>query len=201
MAVFPAVNWRLQMVIKTYRDAAYSAALATDTVVDSARFVYEKCPTFLDGAPDEVVEELDEGFMLRYSETHKPKTFSRIDGNLVENSKGKEKIEVSIFYAMSFTPQAFGALRSEDPQLHALIKVWRDAWSKYRSNRHGDLKREVRRLIDGPQTRSPTKAFSEVVNDVLDNLVTRCKNSKARGDETANLDLLNRQIVAFKSTQ
>lgn len=201
MAVFPAVNWRLQMVIKTLRDAAYSAALATDTVVDSARFVHQQCPTYLDAAPDEVVAELDEGYMLRYSETHPPKTYSRIDGNLVENSKGKEKIEVSIFYAMSFTPQAFGALRNDDPMLHALIKVWRDAWSKYRSNRHGDLKREIRRLIDGPQTRSPTKAFAEVVNDVLDNLMTRCKNAKARGDDTADLDLLHRRVAAFKSAK
>jgi hypothetical protein len=189
------------MVIKTLRDAAYSAALATDTVVDSARFVYEKCPTFLDDAPAEVVEQLDEGYMLRYSETHPAKIYSRIDGNLVESNKGKEKVEVTIFFAMSYTPQAFGALRNEDPLLHGIIKTWRDAWSKYRSNRIGDLKREIRRLIEGPRTRTPTKTFSEVVGDVLEGLVTRCKNAKSRGDETANLDLLNRQIAAFKSAK
>ena len=189
------------MVIKTLRDAAYSAALATDTVIDSARFVYEKYPTFLDGAPDEVIAQLDEGYMLRYSETHPAKIYSRIDGNLVESSKGKEKVEVTIFYAMAFTPQAFGALRNEDPVLHGIIKVWRDTWSKYRSNKHGDLKREIRRLIEGPRTRTPTKTFSEVVGDVLESLVVRCKNAKARGDESANLDLLHKQIAAFKSAK
>ena len=60
-------------IIKSYRDAAYSAALATDTVVDSAKFVHGQCPTFLDDAPEEVVNELNEGFMLRYSETHPPR--------------------------------------------------------------------------------------------------------------------------------
>jgi hypothetical protein len=118
-------------IIKSYRDAAYSAALATDTVVDSAKFVHGQCPTFLDDAPEEVVNELNEGFMLRYSETHPSKTYCRIDGNVVENAKGKEKIEVSIYFAMSYTAQAFGALRNEDPQMHAIIKGWRDAWSKY----------------------------------------------------------------------
>jgi hypothetical protein len=88
-------------IIKSYRDAAYSAALATDTVVDSAKFVHGQCPTFLDDAPEEVVNELNEGFMLRYSETHPSKTYCRIDGNVVENAKGKEKIEVSIYFAMS----------------------------------------------------------------------------------------------------
>lgn len=188
-------------VIKSHRDAAYSAALASDTVVDAAKFVYEQCPTFLDGAPEDVVKELDEGFMLRYSETHPAKTYSRIDGNVVENAKGKEKIEVSIYFAMSYTAQAFGALRSEDPQMHALIKGWRDAWSKYRSNRHGDLKREIKRLIEGPRTRTPTKTFAEVVGDVLESLVVRCKNAKARGDDTADLEHLHRQVAAFKSAK
>jgi hypothetical protein len=188
-------------IIKSYRDAAYSAALATDTVVDSAKFVHGQCPTFLDDAPEEVVNELNEGFMLRYSETHPAKTYCRIDGNVVENAKGKEKIEVSIYFAMSYTAQAFGALRNEDPQMHAIIKGWRDAWSKYRSNRHGDLKREIKRLIEGPRTRTPIKTFAEVVGDVLDGMVTRCKNAKARGDDTANLDLLHRQVAAFKSVK
>jgi len=187
--------------LKSYRDAAYSAALATDTVVDSARFVYEHCPTFLVDAPEEVVSELDDGWMLRFSEKHPAKTYSRIDGNVVENAKGKEKIEVSIYFAMSYTAQAFGALRSEDPQMHSIVKGWRDAWSKYRSNRMGDLKREIKRLVEGPRTRTPTKLFAEVVGDVLDGLVTRCKNAKARGDDTADLDLLHRQVAAFKSAK
>ena len=187
--------------LKSYRDAAYSAALATDTVVDSARFVYEHCPTFLVDAPEEVVSELDDGWMLRFSEKHPAKTYSRIDGNVVENAKGKEKIEVSIYFAMSYTPQAFGALRSEDPQMHKIIRDWRVDWSKYRSNRMGDLKREIKRLIEGPRERGTTSAFTKYVADTLENMVTRCKNAKARGDDTADLDLLHRQVAAFKSAK
>jgi hypothetical protein len=31
--------------------------------------------------------------------------------------------------------------------------------------------------------------------------VVRCKNAKARGDDTANLDLLAKQIAAFKAVK
>lgn len=189
------------MVIKSYKDAFYNAARATDTVAESARFIHAKCPTFLDSIPEDVAVEMDEGLSLRFSEIKPAVTYSRIDGNLVEGAKGKEKIEVSVFFAMSYTPQAFGALRTEDPQMHALIKVWRDAWSKYRSNRIGDIKREIRRLIDGPRTRSVTKTFVEYLVDALDNMVTRGKNAKSRGDDTVDLDLLGRKIAAFKSAK
>lgn len=189
------------MVLKSAKDAAYSAAKASDTVADSAKFLYALCPTFLDSIPEEISTEIDEGLMLRMSEIKPAKVYSRIDGNLVESAKGKDKVEVTVFYAMSFTPQAFGALRNEDPMLHGIIKTWRDAWSKYRSNRLGDIKREIKRLIDGPRTRSVTKTFVEYVADTLDTMVTRGKNAKARGDESVDLDLLNRQIAAFKAVK
>jgi cell division protease FtsH len=60
---------------------------------------------------------------------------------------------------------------------------------------------EIKRLIDGPRTRSVTKTFVEYVADTLDTMVTRGKNAKARGDESVNLDLLNRQIAAFKAVK
>jgi hypothetical protein len=198
---FDTTNKEHHMQLKSYKDAFYNAARATDTVAESARYIHGRCPTFLDSIPEDVATEMDEGLALRFSEIRPAKVYSRIDGNLVESAKGKDKIEVTVFYAMSFTPQAFGAMRSEDPQLHGIIKGWRDAWSKYRSNRIGDVKREIKRLIDGPRTRSVTKTFVEYVADTLDTMVTRGKNAKARGDESVNLDLLNRQIAAFKAVK
>lgn len=189
------------MVIRSAKDAAYSAAKASDTIADSAKFLHAMCPTFLEEIPQELANEIDEGLMLRKSEIKPAKVYSRIDGNLVESAKGKDKVEVSIFYAMSFTPQAFGALRNEDPMLHGILKEWRDDWSKYRSNRIGDIKRAIRKMLEGPRTRGETTAFTKYVADTLDNMVTRGKNAKARGDETVDLDLLSRQIAAFKSAK
>ena len=189
------------MVIRSAKDAAYSAAKASDTVADSAKFLYEMCPTFLEEVPQDLANEIDEGLMLRKSELRPAKVYSRIDGNLVEGAKGKEKIEVSMFFAMSYTPQAFGALRTEDPQLHEIIKDWRNDWSKYRSNKMGDIKRAIRNMLKGPRVRGETTAFTKYVADTLDTMVTRGKNAKARGDETVDLDLLSRQIAAFKATK
>jgi hypothetical protein len=188
-------------IIKSYRDAAYSAALATDTVVDSAKFVHGQCPTFLDDAPEEVVNELNEALCLRYSETHPSKTYCRIDGNVVENARVRRRSRSRSTLPCPTPLRRLELCEMKTPQMHAIIKGWRDAWSKYRSNRHGDLKREIKRLIEGPRTRTPIKTFAEVVGDVLDGMVTRCKNAKARGDDTANLDLLHRQVAAFKSVK
>jgi len=189
------------MVLKSAKDAAYLAAKASDTIADSAKFIYSLCPTFLEEIPEDLGNEIDAGLMLRKSEIRPAKVYSRIDGNLVESAKGKDKVEVTIFYAMSFTPQAFGALRNDDPMLHKIVKDWRDDWSKYRSNRLGDLKRAVRDLIEGPRKRGTTTAFAKYAADTLDNMVTRGKNAKARGDDTVDLDLLNRQIAAFKAVK
>lgn len=189
------------MVIRSAKDAAYSAAKASDTIADSAKFLHAMCPTFLEEVPQELANEIDEGLMLRKSELRPAKVYSRIDGNLVESAKGKDKVEVSIFFAMSFTPQAFGALRNEDPMLHKIVKDWRDDWSKYKSNRMGDIKRAIRDLLRGPRARGNTTAFSKYVADTLEGMVTRGKNAKARGDDTVDLDLLSRQIAAFKSAK
>ena len=192
--------------IKSYKDAAFQAAKANDSLSDAARFVFEKCPTILDGIPDDVLTDLNEGWMLRYGEKHPEQIYIRVDGNLVLPS-GKvpekaEKVGVSIYSAMSYSQQAFGQLKNTDPALHGVIKAKRDAWSKYRKNRQTDLLRAIRELVSGDsRTRVATDDFAVYIVKHLENAVTRCKNASARGDATADLPLLERQIKAFWSTK
>lgn len=192
--------------IKSFKDAAFQAAKANDSLSDAAKFVFEKCPTILDGIPDDVQQGLDEGWMLRYGEKHPEEIYIRVDGNLVLPS-GKvpekaEKVGVSVYSAMSYSQQAFGQLKNTDPGLHGVIKTVRNAWSKYRNNRQADLLRAIRELVSGgKRNRAVTDDFAVYIVKHLENAVTRCKNAAARGDTTANLALLERQINAFKSTK
>lgn len=196
---------------KSLKDAAYQAARSIEGVESSARYVLSVCPTFSAEQPAEVMEQLDEGWILRHSELNPPKVFFLTsDGkNWVLPSDGvvpekAAKREIGVQYAMSFTPQAFGTLKNTDPALYQIILPIRTAASKYKSNRKGDLIRQIRKIEreqSGEVLRNPPKSFAEYCGEMLGNLVVRCKNAKARGDDTANLDLLNKQIAAFKSAK
>ena len=197
---------------KSLKDAAYQAARSIEGVESAARFIRSTCPTFADEQPAEVMEQLDAGWLLRYSELNPAKMFYLTDDGrtwveVAEGGKAPEKSgkrEIGIVYAMSYTPQAYGTLKNTDPALHAILKPLRDNFSKYRSNRKGDIIRYIRkaeRAEMGEQARAATKSFAEFCADTMTNMVTRCKNAKARGDDTANLDLLNRQIAAFKAVK
>jgi hypothetical protein len=114
--------------IKSHKDAAYQAAKANDALQDAAKFVFDHCPTVLDGMPDDVKADLNDGWMLRYSEKHPEQIYVRVDGNLILPS-GKvpekaEKVQVSVFSAMSYSQQMFGQLKNIDPGLHGVIKTW-----------------------------------------------------------------------------
>jgi hypothetical protein len=193
---------------KSLKDAAYQAARSIEGVESAARYVRSVCPTFADDQPADVMDELDAGWMLRFSELRPVDTYFYTDDrkNLVKGDapKGAASMEVGIFYAMSFTPQAYGQLKNTDPCLHSVLAPLRTDYSKYRSNRKGDLIRLIRKqekAESGEAPRAPTKSFESHLNDTLDDLVKRCKNAKARGDETADLTLLVKQIAAFKSAK
>ena len=197
---------------KSLKDAAYQAARSIEGVESAARYIRSLCPSFADDQPAEVMEQLDAGWLLRYSELNPAKMFYlSSDGKLWVQSddvaaipEKAAKREIGIIFAMSYTPQAYGTLKNTDPSLHSILKPLRDAFSKYRSNRKGDIIRYIRkaeRAESGEVQRAATKAFADYCQDVLSNLVTRCKNAKARGDDSANLELLNRQIAAFKGVK
>jgi hypothetical protein len=76
----------------------------------------------------------------------------------------------------------------------------RDAWIKYRGNREKDLLRAIRELQNGGvKTRKPTDDFVVFIVKHMDAARDRCKTAASRGDVTADLGLLDKQIAAFWS--
>ena len=186
---------QVQDQITSLKDGAYKQALANDRMRGVARFVMEKCKTFPDTVPDEVKAELYAGYQLRFNEVNKADRYAivndhylLIDGSNPALEDEREKVVIGVDYAMSFSQQQYGKLKNENPYLHAIIKQWRDRVNTYCSNRLGDLKRQARTILtEGKKReRGATADFAHRLEDVFKDLATKCKNAKARGDETAD---------------
>lgn len=194
------------MTIKSFKDAAYQAATAVVSIEEAASYVYAKCPTFVDDQPKDVMAELDEGWMLKFNELKPAKFYAVMDKNLVQVDKPSGKVstkEIGVYQAFGYSQQAFGQLKNDDPQMHRVIKEWRDAFNKYRSNRKADIISAIKRLTEGPRERKPVDAFTKwITESVFPAMVKRNKVSHGRGDDTAmSDDLLKRKIAAFMSAK
>ena len=186
----PAVD---QFTISSIKDGAYKQAVASDRMRSVAKFVLEHSKGFPEAVQDEVKDQLYDGYRLRFNEVNKPVQYAIVNDHYVlvntpELEEAREKVNIGVDYAFSFTQQQFGKMKNENPYLHAIIKEWRDRVNNYCSNRLADLKRQARAIQnEGKQReRGATADFSKRVSDVLADLAVKCKNAQARGDETAD---------------
>jgi hypothetical protein len=178
------------------KQIAYQQASFADNLKGLARSVYEAYPNLDDEVADEVKADLFAGYQLRVAENQ-----SSIDQHFIVESGNYlpveklafekhtgEKYHRTVANIMAYTPQAFGALRQSNPQLHSLIKAERDSVSKYCSNRLADLKKAIKAIKNEgvERVRGATKTFAETVKDTMDGLKKKCANAKARGDDSAN---------------
>ena len=182
-----------QFTISSLKDGAYKQAVASDRMRSVARFVLEHSKGFPEVVQDEVKDQLYDGYRLRFNEVNKPEQYAIINDHYVlvntpELAESREKINIGVEYAFSFTQQQFGKMKNDNPYLHAIIKSWRDKVNNYCSNRLADLKRQARAIQnEGKQReRGATADFSKRVTDVLADLAVKCKNAQARGDESAD---------------
>jgi hypothetical protein len=188
--VVPAVD---QFTITSIKDGAYKQAVASDRMRSVAKFVLENSKGFPETVQDEVKDQLYDGYRLRFNEVNKPEQYAIVNDHYVlvntpELAESREKVNIGVDYAFSFTQQQFGKLKNENPYLHAIIKSWRDKVNNYCSNRLADLKRQARAIQNEGKTRErgATADFAKRIQDVFSDLADKCKNAQARGDETAD---------------
>jgi hypothetical protein len=186
---------QLTLSVSSLKDAGYQSAISGERMDTVARFVFAECPGFTSDVPKEVLASLSEGWALRWQEINPAKKYTT---DYVPSDAGT--VEVSQAFCLSYSQQAFGQMKNEDPVKHSLIKGVRDAFSKYRSNRLSDLKTAVRRIErEGEtKTKNPTKGYAEFITDTFTTMKARCKTASARGDIEANEVNLAVAIEAFK---
>ena len=190
-----------------FKQIGYQQASFADSLKSLARQVHQSNPNFDEEVPEEVKTELNLGYQLRITE-NQPKikqhfviengNYLPVDELAFKAFKGEKYIR-SVENIMSYTPQAFGALRTSNPQLHSILKEPRDAISKYCSNTLNALKKAVREIKNEgkPRERGATRSFAETVKETMDGLKKKCANAKARVDETADEKKLISAISEF----
>ena len=179
------------------KDAAYRFARVGETATDLARFIMNQAPEFPAEVSAELKADLFAGFMTRAHELWGQDYYTRGEsGTLVKAGNSldgqaeypKGSTTISLHYCYSFSQQEFGQLKNKDPQLHGIIKLMRDKFSKYASNNLSALKRSAINLLsDGKEReRGATKAFTEALKEMFESFDKRAKNAENRGDDTAN---------------
>lgn len=191
-----------------FKNIGYELAKNVDVKNTLARSILNEYHDFDENVSDVAKEQLYAGFQLRYAENNpdmkkgyifKDNGYIPVDDATFTAFKG-DRFAVTIGSVMSYTPQAFGALRTKNPNLHSLIKPIRDKVNTYCSNRMADLIKAVKDIKNEgkPTSRGATHAYDVTITAWLDALPKKCKNALARGDDTANEKRTLSAIGAFK---
>ena len=187
--------------ITSLKDAGYQGCISSERGTVIGKFIYTKCPSFLESVPDEIKAELEAGQMLRFNELRPAQFYT--DGWIPcePNTKGAHKVDINV--VMAYSQQEFGRLRNDDPVKHGIHKKWRDDWSDYKTNRKIDLKKYVKDYINSltgkKRVRAVTKDFAVwLKEDALKGIKARAKTAKARGDTTVDDAVVNAIAKAIK---
>jgi len=186
------------------KDMGYQQARTADHLSTQAEFALATIKGFPAEIPAESRAELYAGYQLRYSETHPAVTYAVINGHYVLPSQEQldnakvEKIEIGVAYAFSYSAQEFGKLAGTNPELHKLVKNWRETTNDYCSNRLGDLKRAATKILNKDKNRSrETLNFTESLTKLFEAQAKSVKVKAGRGDTTANEAKYKAGIAAF----
>ena len=186
--------------ITSLKDASYQGCISSERGVSIGRFIHDKCPTFLDSIPDEIRAEIEGGQMLRFNELNPAQHYTKDWIPCKEGTEGSVRIDIN--HVMSYSSQAFGNFRNDDPVKHGIHKGWRDDWSDYKSNRMKDLKRYVKQYLDSltgkVRERAPTKDFAVWLAEQVSTIKDRAKTAKSRGDATVDDAVVNAIVKAIK---
>jgi hypothetical protein len=187
--------------ITSLKDAGYQGCISSERGTVIGKFIYTKCPAFLESVPDEIKAELETGQMLRFNELHPAQYYTDNWTPCEPDVKGAKKVDINIVMAIS--QQEFGRLRNDDPVKHGIHKKWRDDWSDYKTNRKTDLKRYVKAYMDSltgkKRERAVTKDFAVwLKEDVLKSIKARAVTAKARGDNTVDDTVVSAIAKAIK---
>lgn len=183
---------KVEFSVSSFKDAGYQSAKSGETMASIAKWIIEHNPDFLESPTDEEKAGLREGWALRWQENNPAKRYTT---DYIPSDKGN--IEVTLAYCFSYSQQAFGQLKNEDPVKHSIIGSVRTDFNKYVHNRMRDLKTAIGAVLNEgkPKTKAPTKSYTAYLKDMFDNAKTRAKTATARGDETAPSDVVLRQAI------
>ena len=171
---------------------------------------------FPDNVSDDDTLSIRQGYKRKHSELNPPTQYCIVEGKYlkvsdmqlqgIEMPKNAEVVNIGVDYAFSFTQQQAGKIKdTHNPILHGIVAKIRTKCNKYETTTFGLLQNMGRQIIKerkGETTqRKGNKDFNEYLYDdkggVFDGMKTRCKNAKAKSDESADPAKLDKAIQAF----
>jgi hypothetical protein len=163
--------------------------------------------------PKDTLDEIKQGLAIHYAESVKPqRTFAVVDGNIVlldakqlaKHEGEKRLLDVHIAYGID--QSTFNYLRENDKTWYDMLMEERRGFSSYTSNLIGDVIKKARKIWDARKgivrTRVSALALDVAEQKMLDEILTRHRNSTAKGnDPYANVELTKRRIDAWFATK
>lgn len=174
---------------------------------------YPDFPKGFQKGDDDLKKELYEGYMTTYStldggrvkeygfvEVNGSKHFVEVTPDMTTKPKAIEKI--GVYYAMSLTGQAFGALANSEPDKYKIIKDYRTGFQKFASNSFKKLMTNIREIQNEGKAKEHrvNKLFLTRVTDFLSELTKSVKVAEQRSDETANPEAHAKAMQAYITT-
>ena len=180
---------------KSVRDFAVAQSAHALTGENYARWAGLNIASFPE-ISQEVREEMFAGYLVTYAglPQHAPVKYIREGSDtFIPVMKGMtlpekaEIVEFSPAVGMAYTAQSFGTLRKDSPNLHSIIKAYRDAFSKFSTQKLKRLISDWKALPENAvdRERAVNADFSTACKKALDGLETRNKNALAKGDTSA----------------
>jgi hypothetical protein len=195
-------------------DLGFKHGSALNTVKHLAKWALDRVKGFPSDVSSDDVLTVRKGYAHRWSLDHPAVEYVVIEGNYLrvdDLSDSKipakaERVNIGHDVAFSYTQQQAGKLKeTHSPEYHAIIADVRQAVNAYTSNCWGKLvsagtvEDNLRKGVK--KARTPNLDFVEYLYDkekgVFSIMQTRCKNAKAKGDNTADEKRLQKAIVAF----
>jgi hypothetical protein len=196
-------------------DLGYRHGGALQTVKSLATWALDNVKGFPDNMSDEDTTQIRLGYKRKHSELNPAIQYCIVEGNYlkvddmklqgIELPKNPELVNIGVDYAFSFTQQQAGKIKeTHNPTLHKIVADIRTDCNKYETTTLKKLISEGNKILNERKgikvERKGNLSFNEYLyNDkgVFDTMRTRCKNAKAKQDETADLAKLEKAIIAF----
>lgn len=186
-------------------DLGYKHARTRETSAALALKAGAMIPGFPENVSDEDKGRVYEGFRLRKHELDGTKYY-RLEGKDTYFPATKEQfladpsnhMALDVPYAFSYTQQAFGSLKKEQPNKHALLKALRDATNKYCHNAWGSLAGMYKALTREPRTREGNKSFYDYLKETFEAMEKRAKVARTReGGDVPSDSAMKKAVTAF----
>lgn len=196
-------------------DLGYRHGGALQTVKSLATWALDNVKGFPDNMSDEDTTQIRLGYKRKHSELNPAIQYCIVEGNYlkvddmklqgIELPKNPELVNIGVDYAFSFTQQQAGKIKeTHNPTLHKIVADIRTDCNKYETTTLKKLISEGNKILNerkGIKTerKGNLSFFEYLYNDkgVFDTMRTRCKNAKAKQDESADPAKLEKAIIAF----